>query len=578
MANSGDRAVARPRPASDAGPAGDRILLVEADPVVSDLIGRQALQSVGYQVQIATDAASAISRALQWGPDLILIDLHLPGLSGKDLMVALASQGIQTPLIIIAQRGAEADIIQTFRLGAADYLVLPVREAEVINAANRVLKQVHERRERDRLAQQLQQANQELQLRVRELTTIFALGRAMTSITDQADLLDKILDAAIRTTQADLGWFLLREDANRPFILAAEQKLPAALGARVNQAWDDGISSLVAMSGEMLAIHGEALRRFMISSLGLAALIVPIKTQKTVLGLLVLMRQRAVPFGASEQHLLDALADYASISLVNARLVRALEERARVHQQAAGISQLVGKVNNEVLRVVKEEVAMPLARVLTMLDALAKDPASRLRPDQRQQLAAARDELLRTHQAASAIAPVQAPRGPLERTRVNLNEALTQALRRMLPFAQAAGISFVPALPTQPVSVCGDAGLLAHAFEGLLSNVLRLCGSGVLLEIRLGQAAEDQAHLVIRMGGRSIPPKDAEKLFEEAGFAMLKKVTGRLTGPPGISLSLAREILALHNGRVWVSSQAGKGTDFHVAIPLAPDTAQAAIN
>ena len=128
----------------------DRILIVESEPAVSDLIGRQALGAVGYQVQVATDATSAIAKSLQWAPDLMLVDLSLPGLSGKDLLVALASQGIHTPLIIIARRGDEADLIQTFRLGAADYLLLPAREAEVVNAVNRVLQQVHDRRERER--------------------------------------------------------------------------------------------------------------------------------------------------------------------------------------------------------------------------------------------------------------------------------------------------------------------------------------------------------------------------------------------------------------------------------------------
>ena len=124
-------------------------------------------------------------------------------------------------MILLAQRGQESDIVQAFRLGAADYLLLPVREAEVVSAVERVLKQVHERRERDRLAQQLQQTNQELQLRVRELTTIFSVGKAVTSITDLSMLMDKILEGAVSVTQADLGWFLMRDDANKPFVLVA---------------------------------------------------------------------------------------------------------------------------------------------------------------------------------------------------------------------------------------------------------------------------------------------------------------------------------------------------------------------
>ena len=95
-----------------------------------------------------------------------------------------------------------------------------MREAEVVSAVERVLKQVHERRERERLAQQLQQTNQELQLRVRELTTIFSVGKAVTSITDMSMLMDRILEGAVRVAQADLGWFLMRDEKNKPFVLA----------------------------------------------------------------------------------------------------------------------------------------------------------------------------------------------------------------------------------------------------------------------------------------------------------------------------------------------------------------------
>ena len=78
--------------------SGDRILLVEHDPEISDLIARQALRSVGYQVDVVSDASSAIKHSVQSPPDLIIADLNLAGLSAKDMIVALSSQGVNTPL------------------------------------------------------------------------------------------------------------------------------------------------------------------------------------------------------------------------------------------------------------------------------------------------------------------------------------------------------------------------------------------------------------------------------------------------------------------------------------------------
>ena len=78
-------------------PAGDHILLVENDPEISDLIARQTLRSVGYQVDVVSDVSSADQISVQTPPDLIIADLNLPGLSAKDMLIALSSQGVMPP-------------------------------------------------------------------------------------------------------------------------------------------------------------------------------------------------------------------------------------------------------------------------------------------------------------------------------------------------------------------------------------------------------------------------------------------------------------------------------------------------
>jgi two-component system NtrC family sensor kinase len=312
----------------------ERILIVESDPEISDLIARQALRPLGYQVRVVGAAQVAIQDAVRLLPDVIIVNLNLPGLSGKDLLVALSSQGITPPVIVIAEKGMEGDVIQAFRLGASDYLSWPVREAEVVSAVERALSQVRARRERERLAQKFEKTNQELQRRVRELTTIFGIGKAVTSVTDQRTLFDKIIEGAVFVSEAEKGWLLLRKGNGKSFILSGCRNLPKSVESKVGQPWDDGISSLVALSGEALSIHGNPLKRFKVYRLGKSALVVPVKAQKEVVGLLVVIREEAVPFSPSNQAMVEAVADYASISLVNARLFEALEQRASSLQKA----------------------------------------------------------------------------------------------------------------------------------------------------------------------------------------------------------------------------------------------------
>src|SRR5215216_1964879 len=184
----------------------DRILLVENDPEISDLIARQALKSVGFQVDVVADSSTAIKQALENPPDLIIADLNLPGLSAKDMLVALAAQGVNTPLLVIASKGQEQDIIQAFRLGAADYLMWTARDAEVLSVVERVLSRVHEARDRQRLDLKLSEVDQELQQRVRELTVFIDIGRTLVSTPDQRILFQKIVDGAKQVSDAQVGW------------------------------------------------------------------------------------------------------------------------------------------------------------------------------------------------------------------------------------------------------------------------------------------------------------------------------------------------------------------------------------
>jgi DNA-binding response OmpR family regulator len=345
--------------------ATERILVVESDMGISSQIAHQILEPLGYQVRTAADAGSAIQQVAQFAPDLVITNLELPGLSGKDLLVALHSQGNAIPLIVIAEKGQESNVIQAFRLGASDYLLWPAREAEVVSAVERVTRQVHDRRASQKLGDQLQATNQELQQRLRELTTIFAVGKAVISITDQRILFEKIVEGVVYVAEADYGWLLLKDERTGVFNLTSQRGLPASWAKKMGSPLDDGISSLVALSGEMLAIHGASLERFKVVELGRSAVVAPLKIQQDVIGLVVVVRKADVPFSRNTQTLLEAICDYASISLVNAHLFRALQEtadgaRAGENHKLEQLQALRKEVQDQV-----QHATYPLELVLT---------------------------------------------------------------------------------------------------------------------------------------------------------------------------------------------------------------------
>ncbi len=382
------------------GPSSERILIVENDPDISDLIARQALKPLGYDVRVVGEAASAIQQAVQAQPDLIIVNLNLPGLSGKDLLTALPSQGVSAPLVVVAEKGQEQSVIQAFRLGAADALFWPARDAEVVRVVERALQQTREARARQKLGRQLDATHHELDRKLRELTTILAIGRAVISITDQRQLFDRILEGALQVAEADMGWLMLREDSTKNYLLTAYRNLPTGWAKKLNQPLDDGISSLVTLSGESLTIHGAPLEKFKVAALGKSAAVLPIKVQNEVIGLLAVVRKADQEIDKTIQTLLEAVADFASISLVNARLFRALEESA----EAAKFSE---KGRDAMFESLRESIRDEMQVSMYPLEALVSAQFGPLTKEQERALKTIQNSLQRLARSAEKTIPPQ---------------------------------------------------------------------------------------------------------------------------------------------------------------------------
>jgi GAF domain-containing protein len=123
---------------------------------------------------------------------------------------------------------------------------------------------------------------------------------------------------------------MLLDETSKLYLLTAHRNLPDGWAKKINQPLEDGISSLVTLSGETLLIHGKPLEKFKVAALGKSAAVIPIKVKTEVIGLLIVLRKDERPFDQVEQTLLEAMADFASVSLVNARLFRALEQNAEL--------------------------------------------------------------------------------------------------------------------------------------------------------------------------------------------------------------------------------------------------------
>jgi two-component system alkaline phosphatase synthesis response regulator PhoP len=120
------------------------ILIVEDDPDIAELIAR-FLQKAGHRTELVTNGTSAVSRAREAEPDLIVLDVMLPGMDG--LMVCQALRGDRAtaaiPIIMLTARGDESDRVAGLELGADDYVTKPFSPRELTARVAALLRRVH---------------------------------------------------------------------------------------------------------------------------------------------------------------------------------------------------------------------------------------------------------------------------------------------------------------------------------------------------------------------------------------------------------------------------------------------------
>ena len=117
---------------------GARILVVDDDTSIRTLL-RRLLSTEGYAVDEAADGPTALEKIPSFGPDLLLLDIMMPGQDGFDVLAGLRETS-DVPVILLTAKGDEAHRVLGFRFGADDYVVKPFSTAELVGRIGAVLR------------------------------------------------------------------------------------------------------------------------------------------------------------------------------------------------------------------------------------------------------------------------------------------------------------------------------------------------------------------------------------------------------------------------------------------------------
>jgi DNA-binding response OmpR family regulator len=183
----------------------DRVLVVEDDETVSEVV-RRYLERDGLAVEVVADGVSALDRALADPPELVVLDLMLPALSGLEVCRRLR-EGSGVPIVMLTALGEESDRVLGLQLGADDYVTKPFSPRELALRVQSVLRRSREPTDRsqppppalrdgdlsvDVAAHVATLGGEPLQLTVREFDLLaFLLAHPRQAFT-RAELLDRV--------------------------------------------------------------------------------------------------------------------------------------------------------------------------------------------------------------------------------------------------------------------------------------------------------------------------------------------------------------------------------------------------
>ncbi|MFQ5612097.1 MAG: response regulator [Anaerolineae bacterium] len=550
--------------------AGETVLVADDRVDNREFLREYVLEPNGYRMITARNGKEALDIALSQEVDLIISDLVMPQMGGLELLESLRDSGSELPAILMTFHGSEETAVHAFRLGARDYIIKPYSVEEMLAAIDRALSEARLRRERDKLTQHLVRANRQLKSHVQGLRILSSIGRSITSLLDIEQVLNRIVEAAVYLSNASEGLLMLIDEDSGDLLQRAACRPGQRQAQSANARSDDAVAGEVIHTGEpVVTDRGEAVG---------ASLAVPLKVGEQTIGVLAVNNQRGDnPFSKRHLGLLSALADYASIAILNAHthaeLASEAVEAARygkvLEQEVAARTLALAKAQSQLQKAERlnaighlatglaHEISAPLEAILHHVQALGSNSNDEVRAHRL--LDAIEQEILGCQQTLRSLL-IYTGEALQAKQAIDVNLLLERAWEQLkteknLPATLEIVTGFDPRLPL----VQAEETQLERAFYYIIRSGCDSMAAGGELRL-ISRTVGDEVQVIIADSGLGIPAEEMQHLFDP--FYKTSR------HPYGLGLSIAHGVIERHRGRIEVESQAGQGTTFTIYLPV----------
>jgi len=423
-----------------------------------------------------------------------------------------------------------------------------------------------------RLFNELKARTAQLGQSVDELKALGEVGQAVGSTLDLGTVLRTIVSHATHLAGMDGGSIWEYDETGEEFHLHATDRLPDAL-VEVLRATPfkkgEGALGRMALTGEPVEIHDFAddrtyrsrVRDVIVRSGFRSVLAVPLLREDHLLGALAVNRKVPGEFDPQVIGLLKTFATQSALAIQNARLFREIEDKSRQLETAS-------RHKSEFLANMSHELRTPLNAIIGFSEVLSERMFGEVNDKQAEYLADILESgrhLLSLINDILDLSKIEAGRMELEPSEFDLPGAIENTLILVRERAQRREIALGHTLDKRLGTIRGDERKVKQVLLNLLSNALKFTPEGGRIDVRAA-LENGAAEISVTDTGVGIAPEDQAAVFEE--FRQVGSAAKKAEGT-GLGLAISRKFVELHGGRMWVTSELGKGSTFAFTLPYA---------
>ncbi len=411
-----------------------------------------------------------------------------------------------------------------------------------------------------------------------ETSRLYYAGQRISAARSPQEIYEAIITFSSQSETADAAQILVNDPIEPEFFLCPAlwsrtpitDEAPARYPRRFLQTSQQLLRQRLAIIADTQTDPrlDKGLRDWFASNGFRACALITLTLDNEWLGTLALHSQQVNSFNEASLRPFLTLTDQAIVALANQRLLREVQD---ANEQLRQLDQL----KTQFLANMSHELRTPLNSIIGFSRVMLKRIDGPITPEQEEDLTSIYNNgqhLLRLINEILDMAKIEAGKMVLTFEQVNLIEIAQDALSTIRSLAQEKGLQLYTDLDPELPAIEADPVRLRQILHNLLSNAVKYTDHGHVW-LRIQRQDEGHVRITVSDTGIGISQSDFDKLF--AAFEQVDNSATRTVGGTGLGLPITKSLVTMHQGSIEVESEVGRGSTFHVVLPLRQDNTQA---